>query len=348
MDSRERVLRAFDFKESDKVPAWCGASPEFMLKSMVALNTDEEGVRRRFGDDFRRVFGKYNEPGYSISEGITWKSPFGVERTGIGYGQPVSHPLKEATTVKQILDYPWPDPLWVDVSSIKQEADKYNREYAILGGDWSPYWHDAIDLLGMEELYIKMYQYPEVVHTVMDQIVNYYYKVSENIFEAAGNSIDIFFIGNDFGCQTGPLMGVDLFEEFLIPPLKKLIDLGHRFGYKTMLHCCGSFSILLPSMIKAGLDGIHALQPDCYGMDLYELKKKFGSDILLNGGIDSRNVLINGDPDYVRAETKRVLDIMAPGGGYVAGASHDYILGDTPFENVLAMFDTITEYRIRS
>ena len=91
-----------------------------------------------------------------------------------------------------------------------------------------------------------------------------------------------------------------------------------------MLHCCGSISILLPLMIKAGLDGIHALQPDCYGMDLSKLKS---------------------DPDYVRKETKMVLDIMAPGGGYVAGASHDYILEETPFENILAMFDTISEYR---
>ncbi|MBP1667228.1 MAG: methylcobalamin:coenzyme methyltransferase, partial [Bacteroidetes bacterium] len=128
-------------------------------------------------------------------------------------------------------------------------------------------------------------------------------------------------------------------------PLKRLIDLGHKFGHKTMLHCCGSINLLLPSMIKAGLDGIHALQPDCHGMDLCELKRSFGNKILLNGGIDSRNVLINGDPDFVRKETRKVLDIMAPGGGYVAGASHDYILEETPFDNVLAMFDTITEYK---
>jgi uroporphyrinogen decarboxylase len=345
MTSRERVERAFNFKVSDKVPAWCGASPEFMQKAMQSLNTDEEGVRQRFGDDFRRVFGVYKEPGYHLSEGATWKSPFQVERTGIGYGQPISHPLKDATTVKEVLDYVWPDPDWVDVSGIKKDANRYQREFAILGGDWSPYWHDAIDLLGMEELYIKMYEYPEVIHAVMDQIVKYYYTVSENIFEAAGDSIDIFFIGNDYGSQSGPLMGTDLFEEFLLPPLKKLIDLGHRYRYKVMLHCCGSVSLLLPSMIKAGLDGIHALQPDCYGMDLSELKRKFGDKILLNGGIDSKRVLINGNQDYVRKETRRVLDIMAPGGGYVAGASHDYILEETPFENVLAMFDTISEYR---
>jgi uroporphyrinogen-III decarboxylase len=43
-------------------------------------------------------------------------------------------------------------------------------------------------------------------------------------------------------------------------------------------------------------------------------------------------------------KTREVLDIMMPGGGYVAGASHDSILEDTPVENVLAMFDTVREY----
>ena len=38
--------------------------------------------------------------------------------------------------------------------------------------------------------------------------------------------------------------------------------------------------------------------------------------------------------------------IMAPGGGYVAGASHDYILGETPVENVLAMFDAVREFGV--
>jgi len=47
----------------------------------------------------------------------------------------------------------------------------------------------------------------------------------------------------------------------------------------------------------------------------------------------------------VRRQTRRVLEIMAPGGGYVAGASHDYILEETPVENVVAMFDTVAGFR---
>ena len=75
------------------------------------------------------------------------------------------------------------------------------------------------------------------------------------------------------------------------------------------------------------------------------LKREFGGTLLLNGAIDSQSVLIEGNPDLVRRETVRTLNIMSPGGGYVAGASHDYILEETPLENVLAMFDTIRDYR---
>ncbi len=112
-----------------------------------------------------------------------------------------------------------------------------------------------------------------------------------------------------------------------------------------MLHCCGGYRPLIPSMIRAGLDGVHALQPFCEGMDPAGLKRDFGDVLLLNGAIDSHHVLIEGTPESVRESTRATLDIMSPGGGYVAGASHDYILEETPLANVLAMFDTIREYR---
>ncbi len=345
MTSRERVLAAFDHREADRAPAWCGASPEFWDSAKNELGLDDEGLRRRFGDDFRRVYAQYCGPDLNLSEGATWKSPFGVEREGIGFGQPTSHPLKHAKTIEEINDHPWPDPAWMDVSHISEEVCRFHDEYAILGGDWSPFWHDVIDLVGHEDLYYMMYDYPDVALALFEKVTDYYVEVSRNIFEAAADVLDIFFIGNDFGSQTGPLLGVDLFDKFVMPSLTHLIDLGHHYCLKVMLHCCGGFRPLIPSMIGAGLDALHALQPYCHGMESAGLKKDFGDSIVLNGAIDSQSVLIEGDPDYVRQETMRTLDILAPHGGYIAGASHDYILEETPLENVLAMFDTIMEYR---
>jgi uroporphyrinogen decarboxylase len=345
MNSRERVLAIFENKPTDRPPCWCGTSSEFWEKAKEETKLEDEELLRRLGDDFRRVFAEYKGPVVPLNyKNTTYRSVFGVERDGLGYGQPLHHPLENAT-LQDIKEYSWPNPDWIDVSKVEEDAQKYNKKFAILGGDWSPFWHDAIDLLGMEDLLIKMCAEPELVHLVLDKIVEYYYQVNQNIFEAASEEIDVFFIGNDFGGQTGPLMGPEMFEQFISPHLRRLVDLGHRYGLKVQMHCCGGVYELIPLMIKAGLDALHALQPDCNGMDLAILKRDFGDKLVLNGGIDSKSILMNGTVDHVKEQTLKVLEIMTPGGRYIAGASHDTILEETPVENVLAMFDVITSYK---
>jgi uroporphyrinogen-III decarboxylase len=255
----------------------------------------------------------------------------------------MSHPLARAT-LREVHDYPWPDPQWMDVSRVRADALVWDRQYAVLGGDWSPFWHDASDLLGMENLMLKMADAPAVVDAVLGHVVDFYFEVSRRIFDAAADALDIFFIGNDFGSQMGPLVSPRQFARFLLPHLRRLIDLGHAHGLEVQLHCCGGYEPLIPALIDAGLDGLHAVQPGCRGMDLARLKSLYGRRMLFNGAIDSQHVLIEGTPASVRESTREVLRLMAPGGGYVAGASHDYILEETPVENVVAMFDAVEEF----
>ena len=275
MTSKERVLAVFRHEEPDKVPCWFGSAPEFWLKLKGALDLDDEGLRLRMGDDFRRVFSKFIGPQDKENPEATYRTPFGIDRFGLGYGQPLGHPLFDAT-LSEVHEYPWPDPDWID--------------------------------------------------------------------DLAADDIDIFFIGNDFGSQTGPLVGVELFERFLAPHLKRLTELGHDYGLPVMMHCCGGFKPLIPSMIVAGLDGLHALQPTCHDMVLPDLKREFGDKIVLNGGVDSHHILIEGEPSLVRKKTREAIDILKPGGGCIISPSHDYVLEETPTENVLAMYEEIAEY----
>ena len=99
----------------------------------------------------------------------------------------------------------------------------------------------------METCTLKMYDEPEVVDAVIEHMVDYYAAVSQRIFDAAADAIDIFFIGNDFGSQTGPLLGEDLFRRFILPHLERLVDLGHAYRLKVMMHCCGGFAPLIPA-----------------------------------------------------------------------------------------------------
>jgi uroporphyrinogen decarboxylase len=196
----------------------------------------------------------------------------------------------------------------------------------------------------MEHFMLLLYESPELVDIVLGHIVDYYWEVSRRIFEAARGAIDIFFIGNDFGTQTGPVVGEDMFRRFFLPHLQRLVDLGHDFGLKVMLHCCGGFAPLIPAMIEIGLDGLQSLQPSVRGMEPARLKRAFGDKIVLNGCIDTHHLLIKGTPDLVRQKTREVLEIMKPGGGYIASPSHDYLLPETPVENVLAMYETVRAF----
>jgi uroporphyrinogen-III decarboxylase len=350
MTSKERVMTAFNFEEPDHVPSWLGASPEFreLMREHLDL-PDDESLSVWVGDDFRRVFASYAGPDeFAPTSNLkypnaTYRTPFGVERHGYGYGMPLNRPLLHAETIEDIHNHAWPNPEWMDVSQIRAEAQRYKGQYAILGGDWSPFWHDALDLLTFEKLSYMMYDNPEMLDALLNHLVEYYLAVSTNIFDAAGDVIDIFFIGNDFGGQTGPLIGEKQFRRFFLPHIKRFVDLGHDHGLKVMMHCCGGFAPLIPAMIEVELDGLQALQPTCRGMNPNDLKSEFGDQMVMMGAVDTQ-LLIEGTPESAHAETRRILDIMMPGGGYICSPSHDYLLPETPVENITELYKTIREH----
>ena len=351
MTSRDRVLAIFAGEIPDRVPVWLGASPEWkaLAKRRAGLAADED-LALFVGDDFRRVFAKYAGPAeFSPDRAFrhpeaTSRTPFGVERTGYGYGQPIEHPLATARTVADIERYPWPDPAWMDVSRIRDEALAWGRRFAVLGGDWSPFYHDAIDLLGMETFMVAMVEEPAIIDVLLRHLVDYYFQTSLRVFEASADAIDIFFIGNDFGTQNGPVVGQALFRRFFLPHLSRLAALGHDFGLKVQLHCCGGFFPLIPGLIEAGIDALQALQPDARDMAPAKLKAAFGGRVVFNGSIDTHHWLIEGTPELVRAKTRETLSVMMPGGGYIASPSHDYLLPETQVDNVFALYEAVREF----
>ena len=214
-----------------------------------------------------------------------------------------------------------------------------------IGGSWAPFWHDAVDLVGMETMACLMYDAPVFVETMLGRIVDYYVSLNTRIFEEAGDLIDLLFIRNDFGTQTGPLISKEHFERFISPCIKRLVEVAHRYEIKTMLHSSGGIRPLLPSIIGTGIDALHALQPDCPGMQGGTIKKEFGHKLVLSGGIDARGVLLHGTTTEVKQSVRETLRILVPGGGYLAAPSVDAITEDTPVANILAMYDAIAEWQ---
>jgi uroporphyrinogen decarboxylase len=77
--------------------------------------------------------------------------------------------------------------------------------------------------------------------------------------------------------------------------------------------------------------------------DLEELKRQFGKNIVFCGAVDTHHILPFGTPEEVRAEVKRVIQILGKEGGYMLASVHT-ILPDVPPENVLAMVDAAVEF----
>ena len=339
MNSKERVLAAFEHQEPDRIPLWYGASDALTNHLMRDTQaSDEESLMRRLHIDFRRVRERY------IGPDLGSKTYWGIERGGAHYGQPLTHPLAGVETVEEVEAYAgWPSPDWFDFSHLRKECEQW-RDYAIIGGPWVVVFTDATELVGMSEFFMKMHTHPEVMHAVMNKVSDFYYQLAIRFFESAGDLLDIFFFGDDMGTQQSMIISLPHWREYCRPHISRFLHLGRQAGLKTMFHSCGAVRKMIPDLVELGLDALNPIQVRAKGMELSGLKAEFGASMAFHGGFDHQQVLPFGTEAEVRSEVHRVIDIMAPGGGYCLAPSHDLMLDEFPVENVIAMYDEGCNY----
>ena len=183
---------------------------------------------------------------------------------------------------------------------------------------------------------------PAHAHKFLDKLTEIHLANLERFLKAVGEHIDIILFGDDLGMQTGPMMSPAMYREFFKPRHKLLWSRAKELAdVKVMLHCCGGVRELLPHLIEAGVDAINPVQISCSGMDAAELKAEFGKDITFwGGGCDTRDILPNGTPEQVAEHTRRQVEILRPGGGFVFQQVHN-ILANVSAGNVTAMFDAV-------
>jgi len=182
------------------------------------------------------------------------------------------------------------------------------------------------------------------VERLLDQLMERHLKTLENVCRYLGDVCDILRFGDDLGMDSGPFMQPDIYRRLFKPRHAALNQYVHTHSQmKTLLHSCGSLYRLLPDLIEAGYDVINPVQITARDMDPVRLKKEFGNDITFwGGGCDTRHILNHASPEEVRSHVKRMLDIFAPGGGFVFNTVHN-IMPDCPPENIDAMFRALDE-----
>jgi uroporphyrinogen decarboxylase len=248
MNSRGRIRTIISGQAADRVGFWLGnphADTWPIYHAYFGTSTQEE-LRRKLGDDYRWIpAGLYKHP-----EGKTLFEIPGKDSHA--YAGPFAH----ATDVGQLDEYDWPSLDHLDFTEVL-DALRNAGDYYRASGFWTPFYHNVMDLFGMESYLVNMYENPDLVEAVTDRVCRFYYEANERFFAAAGDLVDGFFFGNDFGTQRDLICGPAQFDRFVMPWFRRFTEQGHRHGYQVILHSCGSIYRVIDRLIDAGVDCLH-------------------------------------------------------------------------------------------
>jgi uroporphyrinogen decarboxylase len=334
MTPRDRIKNIIARKPVDRCGFWVGnPHPESLdaYHSYFGTSTLEE-LHTRLGSDFRWLSPQLMKSTYR------GKEIFGVWQLKASLGD--AGPFSECEDVKELDAFDWPRLEYLDFSECLRELEKA-RDYYRASGFWAPFFHDVMDLFGMESYLTKMYTHPEIVQAVTDRVCTFYYEANELFFDQAKDLIDGYFFGNDFGTQRDLLVSLDQFDEFVYPWFKKFTSQAHSRGYQVILHSCGSVHRVIDRLIAAGVECLHPLQARAAKMDAETLKRDFGGKISFLGGIDTQHILVNATPEEVKEEVRRVRRILGP--DLIISPSHEALLPNVRPENVRAMAEAAAE-----
>jgi uroporphyrinogen decarboxylase len=136
-----------------------------------------------------------------------------------------------------------------------------------------------------------------------------------------------------------------IFRELALPVLQRATELACELGIPTHVHSCGPEKELVKMAAQeTTLTVIDPLEvPPMGDCDLAELKRLYGSQIVLKGNLHTTKVMLHGSVENVIAASKRAIDDGAQGGGFILSTG-DQCGRDTPDENIRAMVETARTY----
>jgi len=336
MNSYERVMAALNLKIPDRVPIGELIIDPKVFKALVPNAEDQGDFEEAFeldtvrcGDCYDRI---WEDDNYFKDEwGVLYKKG-GVE---VAF-HPVDHPIKD---IKDFDNYPLPDPDKPGrLGKLPMLVQKYKGKKAIIFQQraefmWSVY------LRGMDNLLMDFILEPEFAHRLLDRVLETNIRLAQNACRAGA---DIIVLGDDVAANSGPLMSPQLFDEFIAPRMKKIVDAIHAEGAKVIKHTDGNIMKIIDSIINTGIDGLNPIDPIA-GMDIREIKEKYGHKVCLVGNIDCGPLLTFGTPEDVEKTVKETIEIAAPGGGFILTSSNSIHSSVKP-ENYKAMIEAARKY----
>lgn len=360
MKPRERVLKAVDHKEPDRVPIdfggnlMTGASPKVLKGIRDCLGLAEQpdprfpyfddSIQKYFGADIRCVPPK---PSKDFTPKRDSQGRVADEWGVFSYYDSHDNPLRHAT-VEDLKRFPWPnykDPSRME--GVKEYAKFLHEEtdYAVMSEYFlHGFFEGGCRLRGYDQFLLDLLIDRDFVRTFFDKMLELSLTFIDVYFGEIGQYVDLFWFGDDAATQKSPYVSVEIYRELVKPYLREMLAaIRKKSKAKIMHHVCGAARPLIPDYIDLDIDILNPIQPEAVGMAPAGLKADFGDRIAFLGGMGLQGPLTRGTPDEVTHCAKELLEIMKPGGGYIFAAVHS-LPDDVPPENVVAMFEAAKKY----
>ena len=345
MTPRQRWLAIFQGKQPDRIPTDFWSTSEVLsgLKRDLNCADDESLCRRLHIDRPRSLAPRCKLPHHpNDPQADLW----GVRYQSINYGtgnydEATYHPLANMTSASEIRAFRWPSPDDYDYSPITETLANDDGTRAILACHFEPFLLYC-SLRGMEQAYEDLLVSPDIADAVLGQVFDFYNEFNRRIFQAGRGRIDLTYIAEDLGGQTGPLFSLATFRRFLLPNQKKMADLARSFGIHIFYHTDGASRPFIADLIDiVGIEILNPIQWRCPGMEREGLVRDFGGRIAFHGAIDNQQTLPFGSSRDVADQVKECAR-MFKGCRWICAPCHN-IQPVTPTANIVAMYETIHE-----
>lgn len=263
--------------------------------------------------------------------GIIW----GITDFGIPY--PIDGPIKEPADLKT---YTPPDPEAPHrLQSLREAVKKFKGRRAIVFLT-----HDGFEFPhylrgGMENLLLDYYDNPRLAHELAEMVIDYKIRLMRR---AIREGADAVVSGDDYANQHGTVMSPQHFRQFVLPYLKRSIDAAHDEGVPFIKHTDGNIWAILDDLVQAGIDALDPIEPAA-GMDIGEVKAKYGDRITVIGNVDCSFVLTRGTVEEVEEAVKETIAKASPGGGHILASSNSIHPAIKP-ENYKAMVEAARKF----
>lgn len=339
MDSHERVNRTLKHKEADRIPRADSYWPEVVPQWHKEGLSKDANVSDLF--DFDIVGAGWNnsqaKPGFTETieeneQSITrkdgngailryWKGKSGTPEH-IGFT--VNSRETWGVLKRDLLAAPISQRVDANGALQRMKYARQNRRWFCWAG--VECFEIAKDVLGHEQLCVAMAEDPEWAKDVFDTETAVAIEALNHL-ERSGLVFDGAWIYGDIAFNHAPFCSPQMYRDLVMPAHQRQVGWFKDRGLPVIYHTDGNFHPLIPPMLEIGIDCFQPLEAKA-GMDVRDLKRRFGNNASFMGNIDA-TVLLTNDREMIEAEVASKIPMAKIGGGYIYHSDHSIPPGVT-------------------